>query len=78
MAKCRCTWSDGKGSWGIKGVDLSTLPPNAYGALCKLHEMERLADAIQHEADPVCASDLLAELLGLLGLHGSEVRHAED
>ncbi len=78
MARCRCTWSDGKGNWGIKGVDLAVLPPNAYGALCKLHDMERLADAIHKEEDPVCASDLLAELLGLLGLHGSEVRHGED
>ncbi|WP_312280341.1 hypothetical protein [Oscillibacter sp.] len=22
----RCTWSDGRGNWGIKGVDLAALP----------------------------------------------------
>lgn len=64
-----CTWNDGKGNWGIKGVDLATLPPNAYGALCKLHDIERLADEIRKEEDPECASDLMVELQQLLGLH---------
>lgn len=69
MVRCRCTWSDGKGNWGIKGVDLTALPPNAYGALCKLHDIERLAEEIHKEEDPECASDLMVELLQLLGLH---------
>lgn len=71
-----CIWNDGKGNWGIKGVDLATLPPNAYGALCKLHDIERLADEIHKEEDPECASDLMVELLSLLGLH-AEVPNAK-
>lgn len=39
------------GDWGIEGVDLSTLPPKVYGALCKLHDLEHKEDmAIEHLA----------------------------
>ena len=35
----RLTYTDSKGSWGLKGVDwktMITLPPQVYGALAKL------------------------------------------
>ena len=34
------------GEWGIPGVDLATLPPRVYGALCKLKDMESLLEVI--------------------------------
>lgn len=71
----RCTWSDGRGNWGIRGVDLATLPPNAYGALYKLHNIERLADEIQTASNrPGYDYDyLIQELLDTCG-----VRHAKS
>ena len=27
------------GEWGIPGVDLASLPPRVYGALCKLKDL---------------------------------------
>ena len=41
----RITWKRPDGSWGINGVDLAKLPPNAYGALWKLMRLEDLMDA---------------------------------
>lgn len=41
----RITWKRPNGSWGINGVDLAKLPPNAYGALWKLMQLEDLMDA---------------------------------
>ena len=41
----RLTYTDSKGSWGLKGVDwkaMLTLPPQVYGALAKLKDMENL------------------------------------
>lgn len=64
----RCTWSDGKGNWGVQGVELAKFPPNAYGALYKLHNIERLAEEIRREGRPEIAGDLMGELLLLLGL----------
>nr|DAE74858.1 MAG TPA: hypothetical protein [Caudoviricetes sp.] len=34
------------GEWGIPGVDLASLPPGVYGALCKLKDMEALLEVI--------------------------------
>lgn len=34
------TWLKLNGEWGIDGVDLAALPPNAYGALAKLMRLE--------------------------------------
>lgn len=45
----RLTYTDRKGSWGLKGVDwktMITLPPQVYGALAKLKDMEDLIDEI--------------------------------
>lgn len=45
------TYQKPNGEWGIEGVDLTTLPPKVYGALCKLHDLERNEDvAIEHLA----------------------------
>ena len=60
----RLTWTEPNGSWGIKGGELGTLPPNAYGALYKLKQMEDLIDRI-HDPDVSDweASDAVHELL---------------
>lgn len=34
------TWLRPSGEWGIEGVDLTALPPAAYGALAKLMRLE--------------------------------------
>lgn len=34
------------GEWGIPGVDLASLPPGVYGALCKLKDVEELLEII--------------------------------
>lgn len=34
------TWLKPSGEWGIEGVDLTALPPAAYGALAKLMRLE--------------------------------------
>lgn len=49
----RLTYTDRKGSWGLKGVDwktMITLPPQVYGALAKLKDMEELVDQINDPA----------------------------
>ena len=48
----RLTWSRG-GCWGIEGVDLASLPPRAYRALCMLKVLE---DAMER-GDDVSESD---------------------
>lgn len=68
--KHRCTWKDGRGCWGVRGVDLASLPPAAYGALCKLRDIECLADEIRQAKDSETAELPMRELLDLLGLHG--------
>lgn len=42
----RLTYHNADGTWGIKGVDLSTIPPGVYGALYKLKDVE---DAKENE-----------------------------
>lgn len=37
------TYRKPSGEWGIEGVDLSTLPPQVYGALAKLMRLEHPA-----------------------------------
>lgn len=57
------------GEWGIVGVDLSILPPGAYGALCKLkdieNEVERMNGAGSAADTPAMALFDLLELLGV-------------
>lgn len=57
-------------------MDLAKLPPNAYGALYKLHNIEHLAEGVRREERPEIAGDLMAELLLELGLSG-EAAHGE-
>lgn len=48
------TWTDEKGNWGVNGLDwreLGDLRPKVYGALCKLKDMETLADKINGDDD---------------------------
>ena len=42
----RITQTTLSGEWGIPGVDLASLPPRVYGALCKLKDMEELLEII--------------------------------
>ena len=70
----RLTWNDGRGNWGVKGLDWRELvgtSPAVYAALCKLQDLETLIDRANTE-DLRGGSDLLAleELLGM----GSEER----
>lgn len=51
------TYLKPNGEWGIEGVDLSTLPPKVYGALCKLMKLE-------HET---CSADSELEAYRALG-----------
>ena len=58
----RLTYTDGKGSWGLKALDwqaMAALPPQVYGALAKLKDMENLIDEIN---DPASGKDGSAEL----------------
>lgn len=41
----RLTWNKPDGSWGVNGVELSTLTPAAYGAMYKLMRMELQEEA---------------------------------
>lgn len=38
------TWKKDNGEWGIEGVDLTALPPAAYGAIAKLKDIEHPMD----------------------------------
>ena len=40
------TYVKPNGEWGIRGVDLSTLPPKVYSALCKLKDIEHTQMAL--------------------------------
>ena len=35
------TWTK-NGEWGLNGMDIKDVPNNLYGAICKLHNYERL------------------------------------
>ena len=41
----RLTWKKENGEWGIKGVDLTKVTPEVYGALCKLKDYEEICDS---------------------------------
>lgn len=64
------TWSKPNGTWGINGVDdLGTLPPSVYGAVMKLHCIEKLVGQINDPLTESCQQeDLRHELDCLLGL----------
>ena len=61
----RVTWSKPNGEWGVEDVDLTRLPPRAYGGLHKLKSMEDMIERINDPETPDwLAADLTAELLG--------------
>lgn len=61
----RITWSTPDGSWGIKGVDLATLPPLVYGALMKLLRLENVIDMMASPSTPDYEVELeLEDLFG--------------
>ena len=43
----RLTWAKPNGEWGLGDVDLSSLPPSVYGALCKLKHYEDELDKLR-------------------------------
>lgn len=66
------TWTDEKGNWGVNGLnwrELRDLRPKVYGALCKLKDMETLADKLNGEDDE--ALEALCELRRM-GRRGGE------
>lgn len=68
MNSKRITFSR-NGEWGIEGVDLTILPPRAYGAICKLKDIENAVERMNSAGlsgdSPAMA---LFDLLGLLGV----------
>lgn len=61
----RITWSLPNGDWGVEGVELTKLPPNAYGALCKLKRMEDMIEQINRPGIPGwLKEDITEELIG--------------
>lgn len=65
----RLTYHDKSGCWGLKGLDwkgMVSLPPQVYGALCKLKDMEDLIDranapgAVENGDAELAAEQLLA------------------
>lgn len=62
----RLTYQDPDGSWGIRGVDLGTLPPKVYGALCKLRDLERLLEEASRPGDDDITRTLAREELDRL------------
>lgn len=66
----RLTWKKPNGEWGVRGVDLSALPPALYGAMCRLRDFEERAE------DPDALDLLLDELAGLRALARAEAEAA--
>ena len=59
----RLTYRHADGSWGLKGVDWKTLvalPPQVYGALAKLKDMENQVDEINAASEDLDGSAELA------------------
>lgn len=56
------TWKKENGEWGIDGVDLTALPPAAYGALCKLKDIEHPATPTNGDRFRAMTDEELGEL----------------
>lgn len=82
------TWLKPSGEWGIEGVDLTTLPPEVYGALTKLMRLEHpyclsRGDHLRTMSDEDLALWLVNEVLvpavcPLLGLSARLCKQASD
>lgn len=68
----KITYCKPDGEWGIEGVDLTTLPPKVYSALCKLKDIEwpfgcdivcvvGEDGTLRRRADPYCTLDIETE-----------------
>jgi len=58
------TYHTPSGEWGIEGVDLSTLPPQVYGALAKLMRLEHPLCGNRADQLRLASEEEMAELLG--------------
>lgn len=43
----RVTWSMPNGEWGVRGLDLASLPPRAYAGLARLKDIEDALETVQ-------------------------------
>ena len=59
----RITWSNADGGWGLEGVNLASLPPKAYGAICKLKHIEDLQEQINDPQSPDYVMQLAVQAL---------------
>ena len=57
------TYHKPSGEWGIEGVDLSTLPPQVYGALAKLMRLEHPLCNTRAEMLRLASVEEMAEML---------------
>lgn len=57
------TYNKPSGEWGIEGVDLSTLPPEVYGALAKLHRLEHPLCGTRAEMFRRASAEEMADIL---------------
>lgn len=76
----RLTYKQPDGSWGVKGLGwerLVALPPQVYGALAKLKDVEELIDEINDPASGRDERDVLA-LRELLALGEMPADHGEE
>ena len=77
----RLTYHDKSGCWGLKGLDwkgLISLPPQVYGAICKLKDIEDLIDrASAPDAVKNGDAELAAEQLMAMGTDGAAAGQAD-
>ena len=57
------TYHKPSGEWGIEGVDLSTLPPQVYGALAKLMRLEHPLCGTRADMLRLASEEEMAEML---------------
>ena len=57
------TYHKPSGEWGIKGVDLSALPPQVYGALAKLMRLEHPLCGTRADMLRLASEEEMADML---------------
>lgn len=57
------TYYKPSGEWGIEGVDLSTIPPQVYGALAKLMRLEHPISGNRADILRLASEEEMAEML---------------
>lgn len=83
----RLTQKDPSGRWSLRGVDLQALPPEVYGALCKLlayedtgldpDEVERMKDAAELGEGSAHHMRIRAQMAGTIKALTEEVEGLE-